>query len=208
MRLFEPFDKQLKLDEAHLCLDFANTIEWHASGHPVEYLHTYADLIEWAQEVQLIDTDEAAGLLAAATREPQAAEEALREAVALREAIYQLFSAASDSREPEQADLDLFNGALARALSRAAIRPEADGFRWARNPESSPPDRILAPVVLSAAELLTSENLYRVGVCADEGGCGWLFYDTSRNRSRRWCSMGSCGNRAKAQRHYQRKKGT
>jgi len=208
MRLFEPFDKQLKLDEAHLCLDFANTIEWHTSGHPVEHLHTYADLIEWAQEVQLIDTDEAAGLLAAATREPQDAEEALREAVALREAIYQLFSAASDSREPGQADLDLFNRALARALSRAVIHPEADGFRWARNPESRRLDRILAPVVLSAAELLTSENLYRVGVCADEGGCGWLFYDTSRNRSRRWCSMGSCGNRAKAQRHYQRKKGT
>ncbi|WP_443691321.1 CGNR zinc finger domain-containing protein [Pseudomonas sp.] len=36
-------------------------------------------------------------------------------------------------------------------------------------------------------------------------GCTWLFIDTSKNHRRRWCSMATCGNRAKAQRHYQLK---
>ena len=40
--------------------------------------------------------------------------------------------------------------------------------------------------------------------CADDRGCGWLFLDTSRNQSRRWCSMKSCGNRAKVRRHRSR----
>ena len=65
-------------------------------------------------------------------------------------------------------------------------------------------DRILWPVARSAGELLISDKLDRVRQCADDRGCGYLFVDTSRNRSRRWCSMESCGNRAKAHRHYQR----
>jgi len=51
---------------------------------------------------------------------------------------------------------------------------------------------------------LTSEELDRVRECADDRGCGYLFMDTSRNRSRKWCDMRGCGNRAKAQRHYRR----
>ena len=207
MRLFQPLEKQLKLDEGHLCLDFANTVEWHASDLPEERLRTFADLVAWAGDIQLISPEEAVEMSAGAAREPEAAQAALQEAVALREAIYHIFSAAGRAQAPEQADLDVFNRTLSDALSRAAIQPGADGFCWARAPETRPLDRILAPVVLSAAELLTSDDLYRVGECADEGGCGWLFYDTSRNRSRRWCSMGDCGNRAKAQRHYRRKRG-
>ncbi len=56
----------------------------------------------------------------------------------------------------------------------------------------------------SAADLLTTAELALVGECAGEG-CSWLFLDTSRNRSRLWCSMEDCGNRAKARRHYARK---
>jgi predicted RNA-binding Zn ribbon-like protein len=64
---------------------------------------------------------------------------------------------------------------------------------------------MLAPIVKSAADLLLSDMLDRVKQCEGDP-CGWLFLDTSRNRSRRWCSMEDCGNRAKARRFYQRKK--
>ena len=64
-------------------------------------------------------------------------------------------------------------------------------------------DKMIWAVARSAADLLTSADLKRVGVCAGEG-CGWLFFDTSKNNSRRWCAMEDCGNRAKARRHYQR----
>ena len=67
-------------------------------------------------------------------------------------------------------------------------------------------ERVVWPVARSAADLLTSDLLSRVRRCEDDRGCGYLFIDTSRNRSRRWCSMESCGNRAKARRHYARQK--
>ena len=65
-------------------------------------------------------------------------------------------------------------------------------------------DGLLRPVVLAAAQLLTSDWVGRVKQCEDDRGCGFLFIDTSKNRSRRWCSMDGCGNRAKVQRHRNR----
>jgi predicted RNA-binding Zn ribbon-like protein len=63
------------------------------------------------------------------------------------------------------------------------------------------------PVAYSAADLLaTPDQLARVGQCQDDRGCGWLFLDLTKNHSRRWCAMDDCGNRAKAKRHYERKK--
>jgi predicted RNA-binding Zn ribbon-like protein len=58
-------------------------------------------------------------------------------------------------------------------------------------------------MTLSAADLLTTPSVERVRQCP---GCGWLFLDESRNHSRTWCDMRICGNRAKAQRHYERQK--
>jgi len=50
--------------------------------------------------------------------------------------------------------------------------------------------------------------MLRIRVCEERlvGRCAWLFLDTSRNHSRRFCSMDECGNRAKQRRHYQRRK--
>jgi predicted RNA-binding Zn ribbon-like protein len=61
----------------------------------------------------------------------------------------------------------------------------------------------MGTVVRTAIDLLTSERRGRVSTCANEK-CQWLFLDTSKNRSRRWCTMASCGNRAKARRFHDR----
>ena len=57
---------------------------------------------------------------------------------------------------------------------------------------------MLTPIVWSAADLITGPRAQRVRQCADPEGCGWLFLDESRAGTRRWCSMGNCGNRASA----------
>jgi predicted RNA-binding Zn ribbon-like protein len=59
----------------------------------------------------------------------------------------------------------------------------------------------LAPVLWSAAELLLNAPHRRIRRCANDR-CLWLFVDTSKSGTRRWCDMSSCGNRAKAARHY------
>ena len=58
-------------------------------------------------------------------------------------------------------------------------------------------------IAISAADLLTATDQDRIKQCPGER-CGWVFYDTTRNRSRRWCEDSQCGNRARAKRYYER----
>jgi predicted RNA-binding Zn ribbon-like protein len=188
---------------ARLCLDFSNTLEWHASDHPQESLTSYADLVNWSLKAGVVTNSEARLLLREARRRPAEASAALERAIFLREAIYRIFSSVAAKRRPKKADLDTLNDALSEALARARVVQTGEGFVWDWAGRGSALEGILWPVVRSAAELLTSGDLGRVRECAGVG-CGWLFVDVSRNRLRRWCDMKSCGNRAKARRHYER----
>src|SRR5258708_13403343 len=87
------FERLLKLETERLCLDFTNTVNWHASQHPVEELLTYADLLAWAQKVGLVSAPEALRLGRQAARRPAEAVAVLERAHALREAVYRLPSA-------------------------------------------------------------------------------------------------------------------
>jgi predicted RNA-binding Zn ribbon-like protein len=196
----ETFD----LDAGALCLDFSNTVEWRNSDHPDEHLNSYADLITWAEAADILPADRADLLRKLAEKQPEEAGVAYARAIALRETIYRLFAGYSGQGEYKAEDLALLNKTLSESLSHLRVVPATEGFAWgwAESPESL--DEILWPVVRSAGDLLISEQLDRVSQCADDRGCGYLFVDTSRNHSRRWCSMESCGNRAKAQRHYKR----
>lgn len=186
----------LKFIGGRLCLDFANTAESLAS---------YADLLAWSQQAGIVTESEAHHLREEATRHPTAAAAILERATALREAIYRTFSAVADERSPEATDIATLNDTLSEALSRLRLTLTADGFswRWAGNGDAL--EQVLWPVAQSAAELLTAGELSRVRMCAGDD-CGWLFFDASKNQSRRWCSMEDCGNRAKARRHYQRQR--
>ena len=195
----------LKLLGGQLSLNFANTADWHASDQPVEFLTSYSDLVAWSQHVGILTAHQAQRLLKKAARRPENATAVLERAVALREAIYRIFSAISHGRPPAAADLAIFNAELSGALAQSRIVSTAEGFDWDWAGAEDTLDWMLWPVVHDAAGLLTSEELDRVGQC-DDDRCGWLFLDTSRNRSRRWCSMEDCGNRAKARRYYERKR--
>lgn len=196
-------DRLGTLPAGKLCLEFANTADWHASPAPEEQLTTYADLVHWAQGMGLLSEDDAEALLRQAANQPALAAEFHAWAIELREAIYHIFAAIANGEPPTQYDLDVLNEALPQAFNGPALVPTAEGFTWRYHTGSSL-DRMLWPVLRSAARLLTSSELDRVGQCADDRGCGFLFFDFSRNRSRRWCDMNSCGNRAKAQRHHTR----
>jgi predicted RNA-binding Zn ribbon-like protein len=186
-----------------LCLNFANTVDWRLSGRPQEYLTGYPDLVRWSKRTGLLTEKEAQRLLREAARHPRQAAVTFERAIELRDRVFRIFSAIAAARQPELSDLDALNGALSAALSRLRIVPAAEAFQWEWVGANDALDRMLWPIVRSAGELLTSEELSRVRECAGET-CGWLFEDVSRNRLRRWCEMKSCGNRAKARRHYER----
>jgi len=192
-------------DAGALCLDFANTVDWHASDHPHDLLRDYADLLSWAEAAAIVSPDHAGHLRNMAQKQQQSAQDSLSYAKKLREAIYRLFVAVSEQQAILTEDLALLNESLSESLSHLQVVPTSGGFDWGWSESSLGFDQILWPVARSAGELLISPELDRVRQCADDRGCGYLFVDTSRNRSRRWCSMESCGNRAKAHRHYQRR---
>ena len=191
------------LTGGHLSFDFANTLDDRATASPLEYLNSYHDLIAWSQQAQTVTDSEARILREEAEKHPAKASGVLKEAIVLREALFRIFLAVAEGLSPEDKDLNILNSALAEALCHVRIVPQTGGFQWdwTTGPENL--DRVLWPVVRAAADLLTSDELSETRVCASEN-CDWLFLDISKNHSRRWCNMKTCGNRAKARRHYER----
>ena len=193
-------------DAGDLSLAFTNTAGSHASLQPDEYLNTYSNFLHWAYLANLVTSANGLTLFEYSLDHPQEAENILARVLALREVLFRIFSARARDQAVDQQDLDLFNQFLSEALAHARIALQGSAAQWTWEGAESCLDGPLWPVVRAAADLLTSENIQRLGQCQDDRGCGWLFIDTSKNHTRRWCSMESCGNRAKAQRHYGRKK--
>jgi len=190
-----------------LCLDFANTIDWHASNHPKDTLRGYGDLVEWSRRRGILTSGEASELLTESGANGKAGIEVMAEAGRLREAIYRLFSNAWHDRTIREEDLEMLNRHLTKGMSMARVALEEGSFRWGWKCDKRTPDMMLWPIARSAAELLTTEGMEQVKECAnEEEGCGWLFLDTSRSGNRVWCSMTSCGNRAKFRAFYARQK--
>jgi predicted RNA-binding Zn ribbon-like protein len=182
-------ESNLKLESGRLCLDFANTAEWHASEHPIEGLTSYEALISWARSIGLLLPIERQQLLRAAEQHPTEAARVLDRAVALREAIYHIFAAVAGGRSPSADDQVTLNAELGHSMAQSRLVWNKATFDLDRQGEDGDLDQMLWWIVRSATDLLTNEDIKRVGMCADDRGCGWLFYDTSRNRTRQWCSM-------------------
>ena len=197
----------LNLESGWLGLDFVNTALWHASDSPEESLVDYNALIAWGQDRRYVDKGTAKVLHRLAVADSKAAEKVYRRAIDLRESLFHLFAAIAGGKAPSEPDFAILNDNLPQALSHLRIAPAQRDFAW--NWRSEPVlDSPLWPVTWSAATLLTSREVNRLGICADDRGCGWLYIDLSRNHSRRWCDMNDCGNRNKVRRYYARHKET
>lgn len=195
----EPFE----LTGGHLALDFANTVDERPHDPPRERLGSYGDLLAWAEQAGVLKPAEAKRLGREAGGRPDAAARVLGQARALREHLFAIFEAAAGGRPLPADHLAAVNPALARALGKLRLEPAGKVAKWGWNDEPEALDLVLWPVIRAAAELLASPDLVLVRRCAADE-CAWLFLDRSRNRSRRWCDMTVCGNRAKARRHYSR----
>jgi predicted RNA-binding Zn ribbon-like protein len=202
-------ERRFKLRGGDVSLDFVNTLGWRLTGYPREYLRSYEDLLDWGRQAGLLALEETEDLSREATLAPEGARETLSRALALREAIHRLISAHIAGESQDENDLSALNRELSIALSHLRVMP-ADGaysWGWDRSGDEgkTPLDSPLWRVAQSAAQLLTSEKLGRVKLCAGEG-CGWIFLDESRNSSRRWCDSRDCGNRERVRRHLARKR--
>lgn len=196
-----------ELTRGGLCLDFVNT--WGDRARPeTDQLRSFADFLGFAVQAGLLDETRRHRLerrMAGALGEGEAFGATLQ----LREGLYRIFAGLARGRVATARDLAGLNTVLKEGLAHLRIEARtADppaGFAWRFEP-SDLATAPLWPIARSAAELLTSPDAARVTQC-DGSDCTWLFLDRSRTGNRRWCSMSSCGNRAKARRHYRRNKG-
>jgi predicted RNA-binding Zn ribbon-like protein len=212
MSLTEPLDPQLgpqqqyvfDLDGGRACLDFVNTLG--SSPTSTDQLTGYTDLVAFAAQSGLITPEDADWLRAQGKIEPIAAAGVLKRAKRLRAAMRAIFSKVAAGDQLSEAELDVLNFDLAASLSHARVVPTSDGrgYHWGWSGRNM--DAPLWPISRSAADLLTSDDERALVRKCGADDCAWLFMDTSRNRSRQWCSMQGCGNREKARRHYQRRR--
>jgi predicted RNA-binding Zn ribbon-like protein len=191
-----------KLYGGNLCLDFANTVEPRAAEPQHDHLHGYADLVRWARHAGALDEAQAERLLAAAASRQQAAEASFAAAIDLREATYRTFAAVATGASPASSDLDVLQRAYAEAMRHVRLRPSSDRLTWEW--EDDQLDRAWWPMARAALDLATAGPLDRVKQCPP--GCGFLFFDASKNRIRRWCSMDECGGHEKARRQTARRR--
>jgi predicted RNA-binding Zn ribbon-like protein len=184
-----------------------NTVDGRPTAQRRELLLGFEDLVSWGVQTGAIPRSTGRTLLRQARRDPRGARQALENARKVREDVFRIFAALAAGQAPPDEALGGLNAAVSEAFSARRLEVVGGGFGWdwlEHVPRRL--DRVLWSAVASAAELLTSGDLSRVRECEEER-CSWLFLDRSKNRSRRWCDMTVCGNRAKARRHYARKKG-
>jgi len=185
-----------------LSLDLINTAEYRDSARCIDALQSYDHAIEWCYEVGAIDGGEHERLAALAEQHTAKAADAYRSVINLRETLYRIFTAVIAEKQPPSDDLARLNDTLGAAVR--CIKPAGDSFAWTWA-QSDDLTQVIQPLALAAANLLTSDQVQWVRQCPN---CGWLFVDTSRNHSRRWCSMDFCGSKIKSRRQYERRKGT
>jgi predicted RNA-binding Zn ribbon-like protein len=196
----------------HPALDFVNSLDnrFRASGGPTELLPDYAALLRFARAAGLIDQGAARRLADGVS--PAAAARGLRAARELREALAAALYAHAAGRTPPAAMLAILERHFHASSRHRELRWVASGVSarrgaapgWDRSRFGT---RAELPVWLlsqAAAQLMLSAQLARVRACAADN-CRWLFLDTSRNHTRRWCQMQVCGNRMKARRFQARR---
>ncbi|MGH2832972.1 MAG: CGNR zinc finger domain-containing protein [Solirubrobacteraceae bacterium] len=180
-------------------LDFVNTVTGRLTDRPVEFMGDFDSLMAWSVHAGVLSEAErtlAAGCAGAAAHVHE-------RALALREALFEIFSARADRLQLPLDALALLDSELAHAGRAWRLVGDGRSARWRWPAED--PALVLARVAVAAGELLTDQPGALVRRCAGaEHGCAWLFLDASRGGNRRWCSMASCGNRAKARSHYRR----
>jgi predicted RNA-binding Zn ribbon-like protein len=207
----------------HPALDLVNTVaprEVLPDGSlPQDRLTSPAALLAWARRAGFVDAAESELTARAWERDPGAGAAALDGVREVRDSLHiaLLDAAGLVPQHPNVAAVALqrLHGRWVAAVARSALRLDRDVWRPDRSaprpprlelgpaPELQVQDRIAAAVM----DLLLTVDYERLRRCPPEdGGCGWIVLDQSRNGSRRWCQMADCGSAAKSRRLTERRR--
>jgi predicted RNA-binding Zn ribbon-like protein len=184
-----------------LWLDFVNSDT--AVGGP-DALEDFESLVRWLEAAAVVDPDRAAGMLRRAQQQPAGAAAALSDARRVRHALRPLAERGARDGAIRAEAVSEINRVLGRSAGTRRLELRGDGsFSRAFVPGGDAFAGLMIPLVESAADALILGELGRVRKCASTL-CRRVFFDATKNGTRRWCDMATCGNRAKAARHRAR----
>lgn len=193
----------LRLDGGIACLNFVNTKDNRSKDAGIDYLHHYRHLLDLCERLEVMPPKTRQVLERLAKAYPDQAKQEFDKAIALRELIYRVLSQLVEKGKPPELELQQLSTQVANALSYLELHFEKNSREMKlifTRPALEQPSWLM---LQSVAELLTSKELSLLKKCP---GCYWLFLDRSKNKSRKWCSMATCGDVSKVKHAYHRKK--
>ncbi len=169
----------IRFDGGTLCLDFVNTVHDRKKQPVPDYLHHIIDLVAWARKIGLVDKKTEAVLSRSVPGNFKKSEQFFTYALNLRELLYAVFFTISQGKAARNADLEKLNAYIADHFRFMNLKMKQGEYRADWNLPNDSLQRITAPVVKDAYELLLGNRLDRVKECSN---CGWLFLDTTKKR--------------------------
>jgi len=182
-------ESRLPLLGRRLSVDFANAI---ASNTEL----SWERLILFLESTSIVSADRGAQLLNLPQCDPQAAEALLQKAWRLGTALRKVFAAMIRKQRILAEWIAPINEILRITEGHDELVGQDNSWKIEFVAREGGLDWLLAAVARSGAEIVAEGARARLRVCANPG-CGMFFYDNSRTRRRRWCSMAVCGNRSK-----------
>jgi predicted RNA-binding Zn ribbon-like protein len=182
----------------HPAVDFVNTLGGLLEAPDDEYLLDYTDLVSFVEGSGLLDSTTSDRLRRVAELQLDQARDVLKRTLQLRASLDRALRAQLENGTPPGPDLEDVRQAYLTALARATLQPSGSHYEWAWPDADDTLDQPLWILASQAIELLRSAPLHRLTRC---GHCRWMFLDSSKNHSRRWCSMNACGSIVKMRRY-------
>ena len=182
----------------HPVLDFLNSVNDWTSDSPREYLTDLGQAIAFGVATRLITRAEGQAL------HRRSSERTLDELRALRALLERVFRAQTGGGDVGSADLAALAGEGAAAAAAASLQQRRGRLVRRIEVARGGGATLRWRLTDAAISLLMSTRIDRLKDCPS---CGWFFLDETKNRSRRWCSMSTCGSSAKSRAYYERSRG-
>ena len=193
--------KPFQLFAGHPALELVNTLDLRFSANPQELLPSYAELLRFAAQMRLLTAEQARKL--GRTVHPQDGQRVLAATLDLREALTAVLYAWVDGSKPPDGQVKILEAHFHAAALHRSLRGGDERLVWNWSGLEQQAELPLWMLAQWASDLLVSEDAKQVKSCGDPT-CRWLFLDLSKNHTRRWCDMKTCGNRMKARRYQAR----
>ncbi|MCK8782528.1 CGNR zinc finger domain-containing protein [Rhizobium sp. NTR19] len=183
--------KDMRLIGGHPALDLVNTVDSRGDRWGPDFIQVFDDVLVLAERLELVEPKVAGKLRRLLISSAADAEGLVKEVIALREALHEVFLAEDAGGPYPKAAIEIVAGWARRGRVRQVFKDDNGVFGWTLPFDSF--EDVPAKFALEATALIT-ERPHRRPVRECKGdNCGWLFLDHSKSGRRLWCSDASCG---------------